>query len=88
MAGQNPYIIAEPNGCSTTSREVSRHFGEVAPRSLGQWTAGLARRFSRVAGMPVSEDSSSIAHLDMQTFPERRQRRFDLIQPGVVPERK
>ena len=32
--------------------------------------------------------SSGVANLDVQTLPDRRQRRFELIQPGVVPERK
>src|ERR1035437_8272608 len=33
-------------------------------------------------------DSSSVARFDVKAFPECRKRRFDLIQPGVVPERE
>ena len=32
--------------------------------------------------------SSGGANLDVQTLPDRRLRRFELIQPGVVPEGK
>ncbi|MBI3470972.1 MAG: hypothetical protein HY013_06405 [Candidatus Solibacter usitatus] len=37
---------------------------------------------------PAGRWSSRVAYFDAQTFPERRKRRFDLIQPGVVAERE